>query len=441
MLAVCAQTGARPFGGVGLQVGVARRHAVARPSSGKGGQREAKALEKLFDPTHGCFLGLAGWGPVWAKVVHCSILAGKLFAYARAVRSQSPRRPRVLLVGAGGIGGVIGSLLGTALAELTVLTSNAAIGHALEERGFRLRGDAAGRGGKPHGVLSAPPATADYDWVLLAVQPPQVEAAATSVLGALSPRGQMVCFQNGLCEERVARIVGRERVVGGVVAWGASMVEPGVYERTSAGGFSLGVLPGGDDSRLPDLARLLEAVGPVTTTNNLAGVRWSKLAINCAVSTLGTLGGERLGALLRVRFVRRLALEIVTEAVLLAQAEGIRLEKVAGTVDLEWLALAAEERERSSMSLATKHALLLAVGARYRRLRSSMLSALERGRPPAVDFLNGEVTERAKRRGLDAPVNERARELVWAVARGERASSRALLRELWHTTRPERSRP
>jgi 2-dehydropantoate 2-reductase len=287
-------------------------------------------------------------------------------------------------------------------------------------------------------VLSTPPATADFDWVLLAVQPPQVEAAATSVLGALSRSGQMVCFQNGLCEERVARLVGPERVVGGVVAWGASMVEPGVYERTSAGGFSLGVLPGGDDSRLAELARLLEAVGPVTTTNNLAGVRWSKLALNCAVSTLGTLGGERLGALLRLRFVRRLALEIVTEVVLLAQAEGIRLEKVAGTIDLEWLALAAEERARSSMSLATKHALMMAVGARYRRLRSSMLSALERGRAPAVDFLNGEVTERAKRRGLEAPVNERARELVWAVARGERASSRALLRELWHTTRAER---
>jgi 2-dehydropantoate 2-reductase len=112
------------------------------------------------------------------------------------------------------------------------------------------------------------------------------------------------------------------------------------------------------------------------------------------------------------------------------------LEKVAGTIDLDWLALGAEERERGSMSLATKHALVLAVGARYRRMRSSMLAALERGREPAVDFLNGEVVERAARHGLSVPVNRRARELVWAVARGERQSSRALLRELWETTRP-----
>lgn len=344
-------------------------------------------------------------------------------------------RPRVLLVGAGGIGGVMGALLSPTCPELTVLTSNPQIEGALRERGFRLRGDDAGRGGRPHAVLSVVPRTGDYDFVLLAVQPPQVEAAAKSALAALSPRGKLVCFQNGLCEERVARIAGAERVVGAVVAWGASMIEPGLYDRTSPGGFSLGVLPSGDPSCLNDLARLLEAVGPVTVTQNLAGVRWSKLAINCAVSTLGTLGGERLGTLLRVRFVRRLALEVLTEAVTVASAEGVELEKVSGTVDLTWLALREDERQRSSMSLATKHTLILAVGARYRRMRSSMLAALERGREPAVDFLNGEIVERAARHGLGAPVNARARELVWAVARGERASSRQLLRELWESTR------
>jgi 2-dehydropantoate 2-reductase len=117
----------------------------------------------------------------------------------------------------------------------------------------------------------------------------------------------------------------------------------------------------------------------------------------------------------------------------------VRLEKVAGTLDLEWLALGADERERGSMSLATKHAMVLAVGARYRRMRSSMLSALERGREPAVDFLNGEVVERAQKHGISVPVNERARELVWAVARAERHSGRPLLRELWETTRPART--
>lgn len=364
-----------------------------------------------------------------------------MLAAVSAAASQearpAPKKPRILLVGAGGIGGVVGSLVSGSGAEVAVLTTNDAIAAVLRERGFRLRGDDAGRGGRPDAVLATAPNTHDYDWVLLAVQPPQVEQAARSALPALAPHGKLVCFQNGLCEERVARIAGADRVVGGVVAWGASMLEPGVYERTSSGGFSLGVLPGGDASRLEELARLLEVVGPVTVTQNLTGVRWSKLAINCAVSTLGTLAGERLGAILRLRFVRRLALEVVSEVVQVARAEGVQLEKVAGTVDLTWLALSADERAKASMSLATKHTLMLAVGARYRRMRSSMLAALERGREPAVDFLNGEVVERAARHGIPVPVNARARELVWAIAKGERRSGRELLRELWETTRAE----
>jgi len=103
---------------------------------------------------------------------------------------------------------------------------------------------------------------------------------------------------------------------------------------------------------------------------------------------------------------------------------------VAGTLDLEWLALGADYGQKASMSLATKHALMLAVGARYRRMRSSMLSALERGREPAVDFLKRRGGRARRAHGLSVPVNARARELVWAVARAERVSSRALLREL-----------
>lgn len=348
-------------------------------------------------------------------------------------------RPRVLLVGAGGIGGVIGSLLARAGTQVSVVTTNTRIAEALDARGFRVRGDPSIRGARPHAVLTHVPNASDFDWVLLAVQPPQVEAAARGALCALAPHGRMVCFQNGLCEERVASVCGVERVVGAVVAWGASMIDPGVYDRTSAGGFSIGVLPGGKQAPLEELARMLEAVGPVTITKNLAGVRWSKLAINCAVSTLGTLGGERLGRLLRLRFVRRLALEIVTEAVHVAKAERIELEKVAGTLDLEWLALSEAERAGSSVTLAAKHALIMAVGARYRRMRSSMLSALERGREPAVDFLNGEVVERALRHGLLAPVNERARQLVWAIARGEKQSGHAALHELYQAAHAARA--
>src|SRR5690606_6644282 len=234
-----------------------------------------------------------------------------------------------------------------------------------------------------------------FDFALLAVQPPQVEQAVVEIAPLLKPHARVVCFQNGLCEERVASVVGAERVLGGIVAWGASMPEPGLFDKTSAGGFTLGRLTGPIDGACYELGRLLSSVGPVTYTDNLIGARFSKLAFNCAISTLGTLGGTNVGGLLNHAFVRRLALEIITEACGVADGLGVRIEKLATTVDVRWFALRPGESRRSlHPSLLAKHALVYAVGRKYRRMRSSMLSAIERGRPPAVDFLNGELVTR-----------------------------------------------
>ena len=51
--------------------------------------------------------------------------------------------------------------------------------------------------------------------------------AARPALPHLASDGQVVVLQNGLCEDRIAAIVGAERVIGGIVAWGAAMPEPG----------------------------------------------------------------------------------------------------------------------------------------------------------------------------------------------------------------------
>ncbi len=346
---------------------------------------------------------------------------------------QSAQKKRVLIVGSGGIGGIVSAVLNDYAGpwvEVVTLTTNPTIASAITQHGFRVRGDEGSTVVKGR-VLTELADELPFDWILLATQPPQVEDASRRAVQFLAPNGAMVCFQNGLCEARVGRIAGPERVIGAVVAWGASMLEAGIYERTSNGGFTIGRIDGSDDPRLAELAIVLEPIGPVNITRNLAGARWSKLAINCAISTLGTLGGTRLGALMTHRHVRRLALEIMSEVVAVARAEKVQLEKVSGTIDLDWIALtAAERRSRGSASLVAKHAMLLAVGARYRRMRSSMLAAIERGRTPAVDFLNGEVTEHGRAHGIPTPVNAEAQSMVHALARGELKAGMDLVRRL-----------
>ncbi len=342
---------------------------------------------------------------------------------------------RFLVMGCGGIGGITTALLTESGHDVTAVTTNEHIARAANERGLDLRGEGPSRTVKARVVTRVPDER--FDAVLLCTQPPQVEAAAEHARAALADDAVVVCLQNGLCEARVAKIVGDARTVGAVVAWGAAMPEPGVYDRTAQGGFALGAMTSPAPAKLADLGRALEVIGPVEATDNLAGKRWSKLAINAAISSLGTLGGDRLGALMPHRFVRRLALEIMTECVHVARKEGVRLEKVSGTIDLDWIALDEAEREAAgSPSLVAKHALLLAVGFRYRRMRSSMLSAIERGREPAVDFLNGEIATRGKAYGIPTPVNAMVREMVWEIAQKKRATGVETLKELFDRTGP-----
>src|SRR5690606_32368714 len=73
------------------------------------------------------------------------------------------------------------------------------------------------------------------------------------------------------------------------------------------------------------------------------------------------------------------------------------------------------------LNRAKQHALLLAVGARYRKLRSSMLAAIERGREPAIEYINGEIIARGKRHGIPTPYNTAATQVIWEIYRGELA--------------------
>ena len=260
----------------------------------------------------------------------------------------------VLIVGCGGIGGVLATTLAAQRETLHLnvvgLSRNPVINAAIRERGLELV-DEDDRVNLPFAVHEdleeAGIPRGSFDYVFLCMQPPNVEQAALWALPWLAPDGAMVVFPNGLLEERVAAIAGPERTLGGVIAWGAAMPRPGVYEKTSEGGFVVGALVPTGRGRLDRLVPLLELVGPVEVTDNLRGARWSKLAINCAISTLGTIGGDQLGTLMRHRFVRRLALEIMTEVVDVARASDVRLEKVSGTIDLDWVALTPQEPSKT----------------------------------------------------------------------------------------------
>lgn len=347
-------------------------------------------------------------------------------------------RARAIVVGCGGIGGCVTSSLVRAGRQVVTLTGNADITKVVGETGLTARllgGEHVTRVNCVTRAAALPPGP--FDLAVLAVPPNRLEDAAAEMVPFLGESGVLVPLANGLPEERLVARFGPSRVVGGIVGFGASMLGPGVVERTSDGGITIGRLDGTNDEVVERIASFLSPVAEIERTANLRGARWSKLAINCAISSLGTIGGDRLGALMRHRFVRRLCLEVMTEVTQVALGLSVRLEKISGTLDLEWLALDDEERRvPGSPSLLAKHTVLLAIGTKYRRLRSSMLHAIERGREPPVEFLNGEVVSRAAQLGVPVPVNTAAIAAVKAIARKERTASLDELRRLFDETRP-----
>ncbi len=342
---------------------------------------------------------------------------------------------KIAVVGVGGIGGVLAATMTRAGYDVTPVVGNPTIADALSNFGYRVReldGDEWSVPVAHPPLLKLSASDGPFDLLLCVTQSTTMEEALRSALPCLHDRSVVVVCQNGLPEARAAAIVGERRLLGGVVGWAASMPKPGSYIRTSRGEIKLGK-PTDSAPDPKSIEKILSAASGVDIVDDLDGVRWSKLAINCVTTTLGAVGGGTLGGLLRHRSVRRLALEIFAEVRAVAEASGVRVQPIAGTFDIERIAITDGERDTTfgTPSLALKHSMLLAVGFKYRRLRSSMLYALERGRPPEIDFLNGEVARRGKTLGVSTPVNAALVDEVAAIAAGKTRSSVERLRAVY----------
>jgi 2-dehydropantoate 2-reductase len=337
---------------------------------------------------------------------------------------EASKGGHLLLMGCGSVGGVIAGGLLRAGHEVAIVTHNDEIAQAINADGLRLT--------TPEEQWTVPAiahtcldeVAGPFDAVCLAMKATEVEQAARDVASYLSPKGYVVTLQNGVVEDRVGAILGRERVVGALVGWGATMHAPGVYEMTSRGELVIGELDGQVTPRVQRLKATLDAASPTTISTNIYGVLWSKLAINCVITTLGAVTGQLLGEMLQRRDIRRLALAITSEVVDVAEAHGVSLEPVGGTLDLYRLYLPSDRRAGGfGLDLMVKHAIMLAVGLKFRHLKSSMLQSLERDRRPEIDFMNGYVVARGHDKGVPTPINSALTALVQEIEAGTRPTS------------------
>ncbi len=75
--------------------------------------------------------------------------------------------------------------------------------------------------------------TGPYDIILLLTEQLANKEVCTFLKPLLKEDGVIVTFQNGIPEDSIAEVVGRERTIGCVVEWGATMEAPGKVTLTS----------------------------------------------------------------------------------------------------------------------------------------------------------------------------------------------------------------
>src|SRR5207245_6965517 len=110
----------------------------------------------------------------------------------------------------------------------------------------------------------------EYGLILLCVRTADTERALAPAAPLLKPDGAVVCLQNGLPEERAARIVGAQRVLGAVIGWSATMTEPGEYVITGGGKFILG----GEAARVEHARLVLAPPFPARVKLHPRGAGW-----------------------------------------------------------------------------------------------------------------------------------------------------------------------
>jgi 2-dehydropantoate 2-reductase len=332
---------------------------------------------------------------------------------------------KVAVVGAGAIGGITAAVLTRAGLDVEVVckhqtTVDRALSPGLHV--FGVRGDMKV---PVKAVKNISDLSGAKDVLFLATKATEAVSAAQELLPILHGDSLLVSLQNGICEDALAAVIGRERVIGCVVGWGATMHGPAELEMTSEGEFVIGNIDHRADQRLAIVQEMLEKLAPTRISDNIMGELYAKLIINSCINSLGVLTGLHLGRMLAIKRVRMIFIEIMQEAMAVAAALGIKVEPGGGG-KLDYYDFLAR---KGIISIFKRHLMIRLIGFKYRRLKSSSLQSVERGRRTEIDYLNGYISERGRDHGISTPINDAVVAMVKEIEAGSRQISLANINE------------
>jgi 2-dehydropantoate 2-reductase len=121
-----------------------------------------------------------------------------------------------------------------------------------------------------------------------------------------------------------------------------------------------------------------------------------------------------------IRKVRKIFIEIVREAVSVSEKMQIKIEIFGGKLDFKKFISG-----NNVFSDIRRHLLLLIIGYKYRKLKSSALQSLERNKPTEIEYLNGYIIRNAEKVGVAVPVNRFIMNIIHEIEQKKRDISAA----------------
>jgi 2-dehydropantoate 2-reductase len=339
-------------------------------------------------------------------------------------------RKRIAVIGGGAVGGYIAAHLAADEHDVIVIDGWPEHVAAIRSEGLKIIGMVASESMQTRipamhitqvqGLAKGPP----IDIAIVSVKSYDTLWATALIAPYLAPDGYVVSAQNSINEERIASVVGWDRTVGCVVGnnFAVDLIEAGVVKRTmprdpSVKSLELGEVHGRFTPRLRELLDIMKCVDSCSITNNLWGVRWSKLCVNGMRNALSAVTGMNGNERDSHDEVRRIGIRLGSEAVRVGQALGYQLESMA-RIPAARFALALDDPDAMA---EIEEALIRGTkaSARSNDQRPSMAQDIQKGRRTEIDFLNGLIASKGNAVGRPAPTHKRMVELVRQVESGQ----------------------
>ena len=287
---------------------------------------------------------------------------------------------KLVVVGAGGVGGYFGGKLQRRGTAVTFVARGAHL-EALRRRGLTIRSANEGEWSVPATAVEHLEGRPTADVVLLCVKSFDTEQAVEAIRPVVGLDTAVVSLQNGVDnEEKIDAALGAGRAVGGVAYVFATIEGPGVIAHTQGGRIVLGELDGQTRPRTERLRDAFTAAGvPTELSPDIRRALWDKYLAITAQAGMTALTRKPTGVL-------RAIPECWTMWRLL-------LEELAAIAAAEKVSLAADIVER----------ILTGVAGLKPDTTSSMYHDLTHGKRLELEALQGHALRLAERHGLPAP--------------------------------------